>query len=156
MSVTQVVIILAAAVAAIAAAVYRERRGLSSKPKWTPSQAEAADFAAIQGEWSVISMRREGTLVEGPPCLYVFEGDAMFLRPEGKRSSAYSFQLDGSHHPKRLMIIASWTSGKVTASESGYEPTTEELRWCHIGGQCPKQLLPDDSPVGTVITLRRA
>ena len=155
MSITQIAIV-AAGLAALVASVYLARRAHYRHVKWTPSPAEAADFAAMQGIWHLLSTRREGTLGDGPPCLYVFDDDTVFVRPEGRQESMYSFWLDGTHHPKKLMLFARWPSGKVTSAEWAYELTPDELRWSSLGGRCPREMLPDDSPVGTVIKLRRA
>lgn len=87
--------------------------------------------------------------------MYLFDGDRLIVQPRGKPASEYSVWIDCSQEPKRLSIIAKWKSGKVSASDSAYELMGNELRWCHIGGQYPGELLPDDSPVGTIIKLRR-
>ena len=156
MSVIQIVSLLLAGIAAVALAVYLERRASSSRPVWTPSSAEAADFEAFQGTWWLVSIRRDGAPGDGRPCKYVFAGDRMLVQPEGKQAGEYSFWLDASHQPKLFVIIARTGAGKVSPTEAAYDVKGDELRWCHVGGQCPAQMLPDDSAVGTIVTLRRA
>ena len=122
---------------------------------WTPGPAEVADFAALQGNWRLVSMRRDGASVDSAPCVYTFQGDMLLVSPQGKPASEYYFRLEATLQPKTISIIARWATGKITGSDSAYELAGNQLRWCHVGGQRPTRVLPDDSPIGTIVKLRR-
>jgi hypothetical protein len=94
--------------------------------------------------------RRDGAGATG-----VFRGNG--LRVIGVQTvCVWSFELDGRHEPKKLTLFCGCNEhGEFITDETAYELAGNEMRWCTLANMCPNQLLPNDTPVGTVRWLRK-
>lgn len=126
-----------------------------TRAKNSISHASEHDLKALQGVWSMVSVRRDWEEDSRLPCLYVFEGATMAVHPKTGRASFYTLKLDGSKSPKQMDIIATWEDGSVTKSEVIYELDGDTFRWCHVNGKRPTVFVSEENPAGTLNVLRR-
>jgi uncharacterized protein (TIGR03067 family) len=138
----------------VAQAVDNDQRVKEREAPMDPLATER-DLKALQGRWELVSLKRDGVEVSGPPCYYEFEGATMTVFPKDRRPSYYTLKLDASKSPKEMDIIATWEDGKVSKAEAIYELDGDTFRWCHVDGQRPRTFLSERNPAGTLNLIRR-